>query len=91
MCLYTSQEKPKTATKPIRCMKVVRCIKGEEGYKPCFNNTNLVIYRIGETVRIYPNEVSDFREPYCVGEENVVGPHVDYTHTRMVMKTWLGF
>lgn len=78
MCLYTSQEKPKTATKPIRCMKVVRRIKGEEGYMPCFNSTSLVNYRIGETVRIYPNEVSDFREPYCAREEIAVGCYVDY-------------
>ena len=54
MCLYTRQDKPKTATEPIRCMKVVRRIEGDEGYKPCFN-VNLIVYRIGEIARIHSN------------------------------------
>lgn len=66
MCLYTRQDKPKTATEPIRCMKVVRRIEGENGYEPCFKHYDGIVYRIGEMVRIFPSEVSDFRKPDVV-------------------------
>ena len=79
MCLYTNQEKPKTATEPIRCMKVVRRIEGEEWYKSCFNVTHLAVYRIGEMVRIHSNEVSDFRKPYDVDIDGLdIGVHRFY-------------
>ena len=52
MSLFTKQEKPKTATKPIRCMKVVRCSEAEKGYKPRFCVFTKIVYRIGEIVQV---------------------------------------
>ena len=47
MCIYTKEKKPKTATEPIRCLKVVRRV--HDGYVPYFWYG--VTYKLGKTYK----------------------------------------
>lgn len=73
MCLYTNQEKPKTATEPIRCMKVVR--KNVEGqFLPLVYRGygNSISYTIGEETSILPFERESFATPLPIEAETII-------------------